>query len=224
MQITSLKAALLGGVIASGALALGPAQAAPILGGITEVRLDAAPVLDSLDIAVGLLGTAQLLGTPEISPGVPVPLVGFPITGGTANGNLSIEHDGSGLSLTRDTNGVAAGGVVVVSLENFVIDTATLLLSGLVSVDGSALGIVPLFSISGSGNATYPFLLSLTAGAAGALNGSLGVTAFSSGLGIALAATSPEVGADVAVPVPATALLFGAAIAPLLAARRRRTA
>ena len=97
MHFTPLKAALVAGVIATGAVALEPARAAPIVGGITEVRLDAAPILDSLGIAVGLLGTAQLLGTPEIAPGVPVPLVGFPITGGTANGALSIEHQGSGL-------------------------------------------------------------------------------------------------------------------------------
>lgn len=221
MKFTPLKAALLGGVIATGALAFEPARAAPILGGITEVLLDAAPVLASLDITVGLLGTAQLLGTPEITPGVSVPLVGFPITGGTANGALSIEHDGSGLSLTRDTNGATPGGEVVVSLENFVIDTASLSLSGLVSVDGTAVGIVPLFSISSSGNVDYPFRLSLTQGAADALNGALVVTAFGSGLEVALATTSPEIGADVQVPVPATALLFGAAIAPLLARRRR---
>lgn len=221
MKIKALSAALIGGIIASGAMAPDQAQAAPIVGGITEVRLDAAPVLASLDITVGLLGSAQLLGTPEISPGVNVPLVGFPITGGSANGSLSIEHDGSGLSLSRDTNGSDAGGVVVVSLQNFLIETATSSLSGLVSVDGAVVGTLPLFSIGASGVAAYPFLLSLTAGAAGALNGALGVEAFAGGLAVAVANTTPEVEAEVPVPAPAAALLFGAAIAPLLARRRR---
>jgi hypothetical protein len=219
MRITALSAALVGGIIASGATAPGQAQAAPIVGGITEVRLDAAPVLTSLGITAGLIGTASILDTPEISPGVFVPLVGFPITGGTANGNLVIEHDGSGLTLSRDTNGTDPDGVVVVSLANFVIDTAVPELTGLVSVDGSPVGTLPLFSIGDSGDVTFPFALNLTAGAAGALNTTLGVTAFAQGLTVAVARTTPEVLTD--VPVPATALLLGAAIAPLLARRRR---
>jgi len=223
MQITGIKAALLGGVLISGAAALDTATAAPIVGGTTQVRLDAAPVFGSLDIAVGLLGAAQLLGTPEISPNVNVPLVGFPITGGTANGDLTIAHDGSGLSLTRDTNGPAAGGVVVVSLANFLIETATLSLSGLVSVDNAVVGTVQLFSIANSGIPAFPFALNLTNGAAAALNGALGVTAFESGVRVGVATTLPEVQAA-AVPTPATALLFGAAIAPLLAGWRRRAA
>lgn len=220
MKFTALGAAVLsGGIIASAAIAPGTAHAAPIIGGITEVRLDAAPVLASLDITPGLIGTAAILDTPEISPGVFVPLVGFPITGGTANGSLIIEHDGSGLTLSRDTNGTDPDGVVVVSLANFVIDTAALALSGVVSVDGTTVGTLPLFSISTTGDAAFPFALNLSLDAAAALNATLAVTAFAEGLTVAVATTAPEVAAD--VPVPATALLFGAAIAPLLARRRR---
>jgi len=218
MKFRSLGAAILsGGIIASAGSLPRVVQAAPIVGGITEVRLDAAPVLGSLEIAVGLIGTATLLGTPEISPGVNVPLVGFPITGGTANGSLVIEHDGSGLSLSRDTNGIDPGGVVVVSLTNFVIDTGSLALAGDVSVDGTGVGSLPLFIITTTGNADFPFALNLSFDAAAALNASFGVTAFTEGLTVAVATTAP----DVAVSVPATGLLFGAAIAPLLAWRRR---
>lgn len=219
MRITALSAALVGGIIASGAIAPDTAHAAPIVGGITEVRLDAAPVLTSLDITPGLIGTASILDTPEILPGVIVPLVGFPITGGTANGNLIIAHDGSGLTLSRDTNGTDPDGVVVVSLANFVIDTGSLALTGDVSVDGTGVGSLPLFIITATGNADFPFALNLSFDAATALNSSLGVTAFTEGLTVAVATTAPEVLAE--VPVPATALLFGAAIAPLLAWRRR---
>ncbi len=189
-----------------------PAPASPLSGGITTVRLDAAPVLSSLGVSVSLLGSATLASA------TPVPTVRFPITGGSINPAVNpapgvpaaqILHDGSGLNLKA--------GTVSVDLQDFLIDTQSLTLYGKVSNNGTLVGnLIPLFAIGLSGVDSLPFSLALTDTAAGALNSFFSVTAFTRGLAIGLAGTNPQ------VPEPATMALFGLGLAGTVALNRRR--
>ena len=189
-----------------------PPPAQTLGGGLTTVRLDAAPVLTSLGVGVGLLGSANLVNA------TPVPTVSFPITGGALNAGVNpvpgvpaalIEHDNSGLRLTA--------GSIVVDLENFLIDTQSLTLFGKVTNGGSLVGSqIPLFAIGLSGESSLPFSLSLTGAAANALNSFFSVTAFSSGLAIGVAGTDPQ------VPEPAALSLAALGLAAAIGMRRRR--
>jgi hypothetical protein len=186
------------------------AQALPIVGGVTSVTLTAAPTLTTLGVGFGTLGTASA------SPGSDgIPLVYFPVTGGsidTASFAGSIEHDGSGLSLS-------SGGTTV-NLTDFVIDTVALTLTGQVAVvDGPALGAVPIFNLGFSTNPVSPFTLSLTAAAAGAITTVFGLPDLT-GVTLGTANTIPI---TTAVPEPATyaAMLAGLALVALTLARRR---
>jgi len=174
------------------------------LTGTTSVELTAAGLLASNGVAVQPVGTATLTGATAV----------FPITGGTLNGaDALIEHDGSGLTLSRGSDHLL--------LLNFLIDTA----AGQVFGDGvliddvggvpTALAVndVPLFDLGTATTGGIPLLL--TAAAAGALS-SLFALPDLTGAQIGLA--SPAVSA---VPVPAAVWLMGSAIAGLGLLRRR---
>ena len=181
------------------------AHAAPIIGGTTEVTLTSAPVLAGLGVSVSPLGTASVSSGTTGAP----PVASFPITGGTAasNGAL-IEHNGSGLALSA--------GSTVVDARNFLIDTANAVVDSDVSIDGASAGNLGLFSI-GPG-----LTLTLTPGAASALDAAFGTEALSSSTVIGTAATSPVVGAPpVAAPEPAGVAVLGAGLLALVAIRRR---
>jgi hypothetical protein len=161
--------------------------AVPIVGGNTSVLLTAASTLGGLGINVAPLGSATVSLAAD---GTPIAL--FPITGGSSDatsGAALIEHDGSGLALSNAT--------ATVNLENFLIDTAASLLSGVVSVGSTSLGIVPLFSI-GSG-----LSLSLTSDAGAALSSVFGIPDLTGAL-IGTATVSPVLGA---VPEPSVLAL-----------------
>lgn len=188
------------------------AQALPIVGGVTSVTLTAAPTLASVGLSVAPLGSAL------VSPGsTGIPIAYFPVTGGaidTVSFAGSVQHAGSGLSLSSAS--------ATVSLTNFVIDTTTSLLSGNVAVGGSALGVVPLFSIGSSGVATSPFSLALTAAAAGALSTVFGIPNLTG----AVLGTANTIPITSAVPEPATvaSMLAGLALMGGLMSRRRAAA
>ncbi len=185
------------------ALPLG-ASAAAIVGNTTSVELTAAGALASLGVAVQPVGTASLEAAG--------PTAVFPITGGSIDdvtGELLVEHDGSGLSLGVGTDNIL--------LLNFLIDSAAATIFGdVVVVDdiagtlsASALNDVDLFSLDADLN------VFLTATASGALNALFG-TALPTGLKIG------EASLDVsAVPLPPAVMLFGSALAGMLALRRR---
>jgi hypothetical protein len=165
-----------------------PAAAIDSLTGMqTAVTLDPSFLagLESLMLAPGVLGGATL----DAATGK----VAFPISGGNvsyfdpASGvepfvQGSIEHDGSGLSLT--------GGGKVVELTDFVVDPEGSVLTGTVTVDGTvAAPSAPLFFLDGStvnplavdeaaGTAVLEgTTVSLTAEAAELLNMTFGVDA-----------------------------------------------
>ncbi|MGQ0630408.1 MAG: hypothetical protein ACT4P1_05155 [Sporichthyaceae bacterium] len=117
-------------------------------GEMTEVELDAGFLdgLTSLKLAPGTVGTAKLKGT----------TLSFPITGGNATYytpgsrtpyvESSIEHDGSGISLT----GGEGKDKVVVELTDFVVDAGTSMLMGDVAANGkSVVKDAPLFFLDG---------------------------------------------------------------------------
>jgi len=180
------------------------ASAAAITGNTTRVELTAAGALASLGVAVQPVGTATLEAAG--------PTAVFPITGGTIDdvtGDLLVEHDGSGLSLGVGTDNIL--------LLNFLIDSAAATIFGDVvlvediagTLSASALNDIDLFSLDADLN------VFLTATASGALNALFG-TALPTGLKIG------EASLDVAaVPIPAAVMLFGSALAGMLALRRR---
>jgi hypothetical protein len=201
----------LGGVAAAALAApLVQAQALPITGGLTSVTLTAAPSLASLGLTVAPLGSAL------VSPGsTGIPIAYFPVTGGsidTVTFAGSIEHAGSGLSLSNATT--------TINLTSFVIDTVGLQLTGDVAFGTTALSDVPLFNIGFSGVATSPFSLTLTAAAAGALTAVLGVPDLT-GVVLGTANTIPITSA---IPEPSTyaAMLGGLALMGMVLSRRRR--
>ncbi|MEM1229131.1 MAG: PEP-CTERM sorting domain-containing protein [Pseudomonadota bacterium] len=193
------------------------AQAAPIVDGLTEVRLDEPVALAVLD--AGVTPSATGTGTFDLNSLT----FGFPITGGDLSEAVipgsTIEHDGSGILFTA--------GNISIEIGNFLINTTDLVISGFVRsinpATGSALdlaGGVPLFDLStGSNVAGFPFILSLTGTAAGALNATFGTDLFSEGLRIGTAATGPIV-ADVPAPESLGLLMLGAVALGLQ--RRRR--
>lgn len=120
------------------------AQIDSLTGQTTAVKLDAGFVeaLESLKVTPGVTGDGELENGS----------LKFPITGGNVTyyepGSISpyvqgsIEHDGSGLSLT-------AGGKRV-TLTNFVVDPGKSVLTGRVAVDGEeAAPSAPLFFLDG---------------------------------------------------------------------------
>jgi PEP-CTERM motif len=184
------------------------AQSLPIVGGTTSVRLTSAPTLVGAGFGVGGVGSAVL------SPGSDaIPVAHFGITGGginTATFAGSIEHAGSGLSLTL--------GSTTLSLQNFVIDTIGLKLSGDASFGATTLDDVALFDLTPSGNLGYPVKLSLSATGAGALTAVFGIADLT-GLEIGLASTTPITSA---VPEPTSLALLLAGFGVVALQMRRR--
>ena len=124
-----------------------PLASIPALdGGSTQVTLDAGFV----EAITGLGLTPAPVGTADITDGV----ASFPITGGNVDYydpaedyrpyvQGSIEHEGSGLSLTA--------GDTVVELTDFVIDPGTSQLFGTVSANGAVVAEdVYIFNLDGS--------------------------------------------------------------------------
>jgi hypothetical protein len=146
----ALGAAACGSDDSSGTASAGTAAPKPVAqidelsGRSTAVKLDTGFVsaLQSLELAPGPVGDATIKGA----------TASFPITGGSVTyyepGTVSpfvqgtIDHDGSGLSLT--------GGGKTVELTDFVVDPGTSTLTGTVSVDGEqAATDAPLFFLDG---------------------------------------------------------------------------
>ena len=182
----------------------------PVIDGFTAVSLTSAPVLVGAGLSVAGLGSAL------ISPGSGgIPVAYFPITGGeidTETFGGTIEHEGSGLALSNSTT--------TVELENFLINTLSGTLFGDVTVGSTTLLDVALFSIGASGNAAYPFALTLTAGAAGTSTSFLGAPDLT-GAQIGIASTTPVTSA---VPEVSTYLMMLGGIGLLGLVGRRRLA
>ena len=201
----------------AGLAAFGSAQAAPVTGGQTVVEVTAD--LTALGVTATPSGTATVPGS--------APVFVFGITGGDIDASTlagTIEHEGSGIDLAVDGS--------VISLTDFIIDTTTSRLTGLVNISGAAgvsdLGRVALFDFDvGSLSDTSdlfdlddPMLaLVFTDVAGAALLPLLGADL--TGVTLGVAATAPEL-AD-AIPVPGAAILFVTG-AGLLAARRKAAA
>lgn len=163
-------------------------QQIELLTGSTSVELSSGFVnaLTSLNIAPGRVFPSSLRGT----------RASFPITDGTLDRQTlrgEIVHNG-GLTLTR--------GDTRVKLKSFIIDTtgSGIVLTGLVSANGSVVARIPLFDLTlpaNSNKETSDFsfervslngvLVSLRPEAAGALNQVFQTTAFTAGFNIGTA-------------------------------------
>ena len=113
-----------------------PAETRPIIGGETEVTLSSAATLTSLGVDVSPLGSAT------VDTSTPDPTALFPVTGGTVgpgDGVSVILHQGSGLELSSGSDQV--------SLRDLLIDTQNHVVDANVTVNGDAVGNVPVFDI-----------------------------------------------------------------------------
>jgi hypothetical protein len=174
-----------------------------IIGGGTQVTLTAADVLTGLGLTFTPYGTASVVPAPGD------PIVNFLITGGTRDndtGDLLVRHDGSGLDF--------AGGGSTLRIGDFLIDTAAGLVSGSAVANGSALGVVPLFTLGDD------LELLLTSQAAGAFTSVFGAPDL----------TGAEIGTALVVPVfaaipepAAWALMIGGFMVVGMTARKQRT-
>ena len=217
-----MKKTLAAAALGAGLMFAGTANAAPVVDGITtvEVTVD----LGGVGIAPGLIGSASLQDSDDDAL-----VVGFPITDGDLDADTlagTIEHEGSGLTL-------AANGTTV-ELQDFIIDTTSSTLSGIVSIAGGAsLGRVDIFTFDLTGltageitDVENPVIsLLLTSAAAGALADALAIPALSglAGAEFGLAATGPVLG-DVGgeIPLPGAAILFATGAAAFAARRRAK--
>jgi PEP-CTERM motif len=208
------KAATLSALIFFSPIATSQVGAVPITGGVTRVQL-LAPIATAV-VRAGVTPSATGTGNFDLN----TLTFSFPITGGnlvtpTIPGS-TIQHNGSGIRF--------AAGTISIEIGNFLIDTTSLLISGSVRsfnpAQGTALNLlgVPLFALAIGNNPSFPFSVSLTGAAAGALNATFNTTLFSSGLQIGNASTAPLVG----VPEPATYGFIALGIAGMALARRRK--
>jgi hypothetical protein len=204
---TALAAlALVAGVAATAQTA--SAASLPINGVATSVTVTAP--LGDLGLTGDTLGTA----TVEIVDGLPV--FSFPVTGGTANGALLVEHDGSGVILS--------GGGTEAFVQNFLIDTAAGSVFGDYGlVGGPVLGNEPLFGLDfdNASDAGIPLLISTQLG--GVLEAVFSdielpnLTGATFGIAAPVITTAP-------IPLPASALLLLGGLGVLGVARRRARA
>lgn len=155
-----------------------PAEVA-FTGGQTDLALDpgAAAALTSLGVTPGLVGPAT--ANPDGS-------FAFPITGGRANLKTlagSITHSG-GISLTKGSTSVA--------LTDFTVDTVAKQLTAVIA-GGARAAILdldlsaPEVGVAGRTVTVGNVPATLTKGAADALNGAFGTTAFTAGLKLGVA-------------------------------------
>ena len=165
-----------------------------IIGGVTDVKLTSLDLFNTLGLDLMLVGSATISGS----------VVTFPITGGsvdTETGFALIEHDGSGIGISDGTTDVM--------LTDFLIDTENALLSGVAAVDGSVLGVVPIFDISAT------LRLTLTPTAAGALSDAFKLT-IPAGTEIGVASVRPKT-----VPLPGAVWLMISGMFVLSRLRKR---
>ena len=165
----------------------------------TDVTLTSGALLGSLGFSVTPTGTAELV------TGSNPPEVMFPITGGAAMGGyLMIEHNGSGLALSN--------GTTTVDIGNFLVDTKDLVVDSYVGAPAAP--TVPIFNIVPNS----PLELTLTSGAATALNTAFDTTDFTAGLEIGTVVTNPVLAPE----APTWVMLAGGFAALGFAASRRR--
>ena len=159
-----------------------PAETRPIIGGETEVTLSSAATLTSLGVDVSPLGSAT------VDTSTPDPTALFPVTGGTVgpgDGVSVILHQGSGLELSSGSDQV--------SLRDLLIDTQNHVVDANVTVNGDAVGNVPVFDIGND------LTLNLTQQSATVLADTFGSSAFTPGLTVGSADPHPidlQVGAS----------------------------
>ncbi len=209
------RSAVVAGFALLAPFAISSVQAVPIVGGVTQVRL--IPAIATAIIGAGVTPSATGSGSLNLS----TLTFSFPITGGDLSAGVipgsTIQHNGSGIRF--------AAGTISIDIGNFLIDTTSLSISGSVNsvnpVQGSGLSLlgVPLFALAIGNDPAFPFSVSLTGAAAGALNATFGTTLFSAGLQIGNALTSPQVAN---VPEPAALMILGLGVAGVAMARRRR--
>lgn len=174
------------------------AQTVPVASGRTSVTLssDFLSALTTLQVRPGVAGQGRLVGA----------VASFPITQGSVdatNARGEIFHTGG---ITLD-----AGTSTRVQLLNFTIDTSgnSPILSGVVLVNGSLVGRIPLFSLRLPAGLTLPLAprggavvdlngvgVLLSRDAADALNGVFRVTAFVQGFNIGTANVRAILDAD----------------------------
>lgn len=199
MQFSSwLRVLPLAALVSAGAA---QAQALPVTGGTTSVKVTSIATLASLGLTLDGVGGAS------ISPGSDgVPIAYFGVTGGSLDTGTfagTIEHAGSGLRLS---NGSAS-----IEVTDFVIDTAGLQLRGDVRYGSTSLSDVALFDIGLTGSPFLPFSLAITAAAAGALSNVLGIPNVTG----AVVGEANTVPITAPVPEPATVLSMLAGLAAI---------
>jgi PEP-CTERM motif len=208
------KAVALSALVLFSPLVTSQVGAVPITGGVTRVQL-LSPIATAI-VGAGVTPSATGTGSFDLN----TLTFNFPITGGDLATPVipgsTIQHNGSGIRF--------AAGTISIEIGNFLIDTTSLLISGSVRslnpAQGSALDLlgVPLFALAIGNNPSFPFSVSLTGAAAGALNATFNTTLFSAGLQIGNASTAPLVG----VPEPATYGFLVLGLAGMAVARRRK--
>lgn len=133
-----LKGALCAAALIAG-LSLTPAaaSAATIIGGGTAIDLTATNSFQSLGYTLATYGTSS-----AVTNAAGDIVATFLVTGGSRNDSTSallVQHAGSGLNFTS--------GVNTLSIGNFEIDTAAGVVRGAATANGSALGVMPLFTL-----------------------------------------------------------------------------
>ena len=136
----AMKKVMTGALLGAAFIFHSPVFATPIMGGQTNVQVTA-PLAD-LGITPALLGGELVSGDPLT--------LGFGITGGDLDFSTlagTIEHMGSSISLTGDMGTTDTSDDVTVTLSDFLIDTTTATLSGILNGGD----MVDLFSLDLSG-------------------------------------------------------------------------